>query len=178
VTGYYPAQNRIEPVASIPWSKYTEIDHFAAAAGVGDDGCGNGTVNLHYLTPAEMSQFVARAHALGKKAVVTIKDNDQHLEAFSQNTAPEVIEAFVSSIKALVISNAYDGVDIDWESKVTVGPYVNLLSQLRRALGEAKLITVAVGNWSQLDRVATQAQAQVDHINLRCYDMDDTRSYA
>jgi GH18 family chitinase len=135
-------------------------------------------VNLHYLTPAEMIQFITRAHALGKKAVVTIKDNDQHLEAFSQNTAPEVIEAFVSSIKALVISNAYDGVDIDWESKVTVGQYVNLLSRLRRALGEAKLITIAVGNWSQLDRVATQAQAQVDHINLRCYDMDDTRSYA
>jgi len=150
----------------------------AAAAGVGGDGRGNGTVNLHYLTPAEMSQFVTGAHALGKKAVVTIKDNDQHLEAFSQNTAPEVIEAFVSNIKAFVISNAYDGVDIDWEAKVTVGPYVNLLSRLRHALGEAKLITLAVGNWSQLDSVAAQAQAQVDHINVMCYDMDDTRSYA
>jgi GH18 family chitinase len=178
VTGYYPAQNRVEPVAAIPWSSYTEINHFAACAGVGGDSRGNGTVSLHYLTVAEMREFVTQAHAAGRKAIVTIKDNDHHLDAFSQNAAPDMMEAFVRNIQGLVISNAYDGVDIDWEAKVAVDPYVNLLSRLRQALGEGRLITIAVGNWSRLEGVAAQAQVYVDHINIMCYDMDDTRSYA
>jgi GH18 family chitinase len=178
VTGYYPAQSRIEPVAAIPWSKYSEINHFAACAGLGGDGRGDGTVSLHYLTPAEIRQFVAQAHAAGRKAIVTIKDNNKHLDAFSQNTTPGMIETFVRNMQGLVVSNAYDGVDIEWEAKVAVGPYVSFLSRLRHALGEERLITIAVGNWSCLESVAAQAQGCVDHINIMCYDMDDTRSYA
>ena len=57
----------------------------------------------------------------------------------------------------------------DWGAKVDVASYVELLRRLRRALGPSKLISVAMGNWSQLETVAVQAQALVDHINVMCY---------
>ncbi len=37
---------------------------------------------------------------------------------------------------------------------------------------------MAVGNWSQLETIAAQAQTHVGRINSMCYDMDDTRTYA
>src|SRR5258706_14535721 len=40
ITGYYSAGNGIEPVASIPWNKYTHVNHFAAAPGVSGGGRG------------------------------------------------------------------------------------------------------------------------------------------
>ena len=44
VTGSYPAQNRVEPVTAIPWRKYKEINHFAAAPGVDTAGRGLRTI--------------------------------------------------------------------------------------------------------------------------------------
>src|SRR5260370_42253764 len=38
ITGYYSAGNGIGPVASIPWNKYTHVNHFAAAPGVSGGG--------------------------------------------------------------------------------------------------------------------------------------------
>jgi hypothetical protein len=178
ITGYYPAQNGVEPLAEIPWALYTEVNHFAAAAGVGAGGRGNGTVRLHYLTSEGIRQFVAAGHAAGCRVLVTIKDNDQRPNAFAENTAPAMLGGFVSNIVQFVTVNQYDGVDVDWESGVIVSQYVDLLARLRASLGASNLITVAVGNWNNLEKVANQAQASINHVNIMCYDMDNTGSYA
>jgi glycosyl hydrolase family 18 (putative chitinase)/HYDIN/CFA65/VesB family protein/ASPM-SPD-2-Hydin domain-containing protein/Ig-like domain-containing protein/immunoglobulin I-set domain protein len=172
ITGHYAAQNGVESVANIPWSKYTHVNHFAAAPGVDGSGIGNGTVELHYLSQTEINQIVAAAHAAGKKVLVVIKDNDSHFGAFGQSTAPTLIAAFVSNIITFVNSNGYDGVDFDWEQSIDVVQYEALLSQLRIAFGATKLITVDMGNWGALDSVAGASYSNVDQINLMCYDMD------
>jgi GH18 family chitinase len=177
ITGYYPAGNKVQSVTEIPWHKYTEINHFAAAAGVDDAGKGNGTVQLHYLTPAEIELFVSQGHQAGKLVVVTIKDNDRYRDAFGQSTAPWQITAFVHNIAQFVNTNGYDGVDLDWEDKVLVDRYVELLTRLRQALKPTQLITIAAGNWSQLEKVASRGQNQINHLNIMCYDMDNTGSY-
>jgi len=170
ITGVYAAGNAVEPVSSIPWSKYTHIIHFAAAPGVDGSGKGNATVELHYLTLNEIARLVA-ARPSGNKVLVCIKDNDGYLNAFPQNTTPAMVGAFVASIASFVSSNGYDGVDIDWEANVNVNQYTQLLSQLRAAMPGA-VITADMGNWSGLQNVAKASQSNVDRINVECYDMD------
>jgi chitinase len=170
ITGYYSAGNGIEPVASIPWNKYTHVNHFAAAPGV-SGGAGDGTIELHYLTQAETIQIVAAAHKTGKKILVTIKDNDSYAGAFGQSTAPALVSKFASKIVSFVIANGYDGVDLDWEHQINVPQYADLLKRLRAAMPN-KIMTIAAGNWGGLDSVAGESQSLLDQINLMCYDMD------
>ena len=70
ITGFFAAQNGVQGVSSIAWSKYSHVIHFAAAPNP------DGTVNLWYLTQAEISAFASRP--AGKKVLVCIKDNDSN----------------------------------------------------------------------------------------------------
>jgi len=74
-----------------------------------------------------------------------------------------------------VNSNGYDGVDIDWEQNVNVTQYADLMSRMRAAM-PGKVITVASGNWSSLQSAAAASYANIDQINLMCYDMDSPAS--
>ena len=170
ISGYYAAQDGILPPSAIPWTKYTHILHFAAAPGVDLKGNANGTVELHWLSQANINAVIADRPS-GKRVLVCIKDNDSYLSAFAQSTAPSIIAAFVSNIVNFVNSNQYDGLDIDWEHNINVTQYSNLLTRLRNAM-PTKTITMAAGNWGGLDSVAGASYSQVDQINLMCYDMD------
>jgi len=170
ISGYYSAQNGVLPVSAIPWTKYTHILHFAAAPGVDSDGNGNGTVEMHYLSQAEINALIA-ARPASKQVLVCIKDNNSYLSAFAQSTAPSMIATFVSNIVNFVSKNQYDGVDIDWEHNINVTQYSDLLTRLRSAM-PTKIITMAAGNWGGLDSVAGASYFHVDQINLMCYDMD------
>src|SRR5579872_1918997 len=170
ITGFYESQNGVEPVTSIPWSKYTHIVHFAAAPGVDSSGNGNGTVSLHWLSQSEITQMIG-ARPAGKKVLVCIQDNGSHPTAFGQSTAPGMISTFVSIIANFVKSYGYDGVDIDWESNINVSQYTELLIQLRAAL-PTKVITADMGNGSGREDVASASQSYVDQFNIMCYDMD------
>jgi chitinase len=163
MTGYYAAQNGVEPISAIPWDLYAHVIHFAAAPNA------DGSIAPHYLG-SEIAQFVASKPA-GKYALVCIKDNDGDPGAFASATSPGTIAATVANIAAFVNGNGYDGVDIDWESNVNVAQYVDLLKRLRAAL-PSKAITMAVGNWGGLEQVAAAAYPYVDQINVMCYDMD------
>jgi Glycosyl hydrolases family 18/HYDIN/CFA65/VesB-like, Ig-like domain/Cep192 domain 4 len=170
ISGYYSSQNGVLPVSSIPWSKYTHVIHFAAAPGLDGSGNGNGTVELHYLSQADINAVIA-ARPAGKQVLVCIKDNDSHLSAFAQSTSPATIATFVSNIASFVNANQYDGVDIDWEQNINVTQYSDLLTRLRTAM-PTKVITIAAGNWGGLPSVAGASYSQLDQINLMCYDMD------
>jgi len=172
ISGYYGAQNGVLPVSAIPWTKYTHILHFAAAPGVDSSGNGNGTVEMHYLTQTEINQIVAAAHTAGKKILVTIKDNNSHLGAYGQNTASALLATFVSNIAAFVNSNGYDGVDFDWEQQLNTAQYESLLTSMRSTLGSTKLITAAMGEWSNMPNIAAASYANLDQINIMCYDME------
>jgi chitinase len=164
VIGHYAAQNGYLPVSNIPWSKYTHINHFAAAPNA------DGTVDPHYITQAEANQINATKPA-GKKVLVCIKDNDGNFNAFSQSTAPGTVGTFVTNIVNFVNTNQYDGVDIDWELNVNITQYNDLLSRLRAALPN-KVIAIDAGNWGGLNSVAANSQSVLDQINIMCYDMD------
>jgi chitinase len=164
ITGFYAAQNGVLPISAIPWDKYTHIIHFAAAPN------SDGTVDLHYLTQAEISSITASRPA-GKKMIVAIKDNDSNLNAFPAATSSRTIATFVSNIVDFVNNSGYDGVDIDWEANVNVTQYQDLLNRLRGAL-PGKVIVMDAGNWGGLESVAARAASALDQVNVMCYDMD------
>ena len=163
ITGYYSAQNGVQPAASIPWHHFTHICHFSAAPGP------SGTVAMHYLTLEEIACLIA-SRPRGKKAIVTIMDGEA---GFADATSPANIAAFVANIARFVKDNGYDGVDIDWESRIIVSQYNDLLRRLRIAL-RGKVLTMAAGNWGGLESVASASQSFLDQINVMCYDMDNT----
>jgi len=162
ITGYYSAQNGVLPVSSIPWNEYTHIIHFAASTP------GDGTVSMYYLTQAEINALTASRPA-GKQVLLCIKDNDNNYSAFPQSTTASNIAKFVSNIVGFVTGNGYDGVDIDWEKNVNASQFEDLLARLR-ALMPQKVITIAVN--PGLKMVAAGSQAQLDQINVMCYDLD------
>jgi hypothetical protein len=171
ITGYYSDQNPIEDIADIPWAHYTHVNHFAAAAGVGSDGVGNGSVSINYIEPANIPSFVSAAHTAQKLALVTIMDNPSYPYALPQDAAPDMVLTFASNIAQFVRDNGYDGVDIDWEENIVTSEYVALLSALRGAM-PANVITAAMDPFSNLPAVAAASQSNVDQINIMCYDMD------
>ena len=166
MAGYYTAQNGVEPVSSIPWSKYTEVIHFSASTD------GNGNVILHWLSQSEIEQIVAAGHQAGKKVVVCIQDNGSDPDAFSFSTAPGTINTFVSNIVSFMNNNGYDGVDLDWEQNINGAQYVQLLQLLRTALGAGKILSAAMSNTSVMVSTAAAAYSYVDQFNVMCYDMD------
>jgi len=163
ISGYYSSQNGVLPVSSIPWSKYTHIIHFAAAPG-------NGTVELHYLSQADIKALIA-ARPAGKQVLVCIKDNDFQFNAFPQSTSPAMITTFVSNIASFVNTNGYDGVDLDWERNMINSQYEDLLSRIRTALPGKVIATDMIAGYGH-EAVAAASQANIDQVNLMCYDMD------
>jgi len=164
VTGFYSAQNGVLPISNIPWDKYTHIIHFAAAPN------SDGTVDLHYLTQSEIKS-ITTARPAGKTVLVSVKDNDSNLNAFAAATSPATIATFTNNIVNFVNSNGYDGVDLDWESKINTTQYQNLLMRLRSAM-PGKVITMDAGNWGGMQTVAAGAASALDQVNVMCYDMD------
>src|SRR5438094_753634 len=94
-TGYYAAQNGVQPAASIPWRNFTHICHFSAAPGTA------GTVAMHYLTQEEIARFIA-SRPRGKKALVTIMDGEA---GFADATSPANMAGFVANIARFVKEN-------------------------------------------------------------------------
>ncbi|KAL7418731.1 hypothetical protein Q5752_006414 [Cryptotrichosporon argae] len=123
---------------------------------------------------------------------------------FRPNTAPDMVDAFVTSISTFVSAYDLDGVDIDWEYPVGNGanyelpasdpdarPYDaadatqlnDFLAKLRTSLGDDKIISLAVPSRPE-DMLAYNAttmpgyMASLDFINLMSYDFVNRRDTA
>jgi len=177
ITGNYSSGNTVEPVSAIPWSKYTHVVLFAGGPCAANDG----TVCMGYLTQSEIGAFIA-SRPSGKKALVSLGDQCAGFNgcgdgsSWIADTAPGLVGTFAQNIANFVNSNGFDGVDFDWEGvgsglKIDVSQYETLLSLVRAALPN-KTIAMAVGNWGGLPTVAVSQQANLDQVNVMCYDQD------
>ena len=170
VSGYYSRGTNSMSPTEIPWDKYTHIIHFAVAPAVDQNKIGNGEIEMFHIQAGDIKALMA-ARPAERKVLLSVKDNDPHPNAFLQSTSPSRIAQFVDNIAALVTQSGYDGVDLDWEKNVNTSQYSDLIVRLKRALGD-KLVTIAVGDWENLDVVAAKNQSLLDQINVMCYDMD------
>jgi chitinase len=164
MTGFYEATNGVEPVSAIPWGSYTHLVYFAATT----DGLGNVVPN--WGASSEPAQFIA-SRPPGKKALLSINDNNGNWNAFWGSTAPATIQTFATNIAAYLAANGYDGVDIDWEQNINASQYAQLFQQLRVAMPSGIITTDVNGTGGSLPAAAV-AWPFIDQINIMCYDMD------
>lgn len=165
VAGYHLGNNGVQSVQNIPWSKYTHIIHFAANPGA------NGTLVDGSLSPSENSALVAAGHAAGVKVLFSITSDTSY---FPADTSSGTIDTFVSNIVGYMNTYGYDGVDLDWEASIDVNQYANLITKLRAAVGNSKLITVAgyPGGGSPMQAVVQAGPDLLDQVNMMTYDED------
>ncbi len=175
IEGYYVDNNGTESIANIPWADYTQVVLFQTQAGVNGSGVGNGSVDTHYLVPADIPAFVAAAHAAGKKALFCIKDNNDYSNAFLQDTVPGLVSTFAASITSFTISNGFDGVVLDWEGGVVTSQYEALIAALHTAM-PTKIINIAGWNDSccgaNIINTAVAESSILSQVEIMCYDLD------
>jgi hypothetical protein len=167
-TGYFMQREAAgQTAATIPWSKYTHVIHYALRPTYSSGICGLDTTE-GLLRTTEIEDFVNAAHAAGVKAIIGIREDDT-LEAITACTAPQNIAPFVELITTFVANRGYDGVDLDWEGGIIAPQYQDLIRRLRMAMPTATL-SVAVGITERFMTAAVQYD--LDQINIRAYDLD------
>jgi chitinase len=88
--------------AQIPYDKLTHIIH----AGVPFDEHGRLQVPAGFVEP----ELTLRAHKAGVKVMLLICGDMTALE-----TDPKILKPLLKNLKEFVLSNDYDGIDLDWE---------------------------------------------------------------
>jgi chitinase len=154
------------PAAQIDFTAVTHIIHFAVLPRI--DGSLDSDTNTVSL--ANSTDVVARAHAAGGKVLISVGGEDS-AQGFRGATTAVNRPRFVTNLVKFVTSRGYDGVDVDWEplDAADVGPYSNLVNDLRIALNAISprpLLTAAVGSQPAL---FASLQNRFDQINLMTY---------
>ncbi len=179
VTGYYPGyeQSYLTP-SNIDFSALTHIIHFSIVPNA------NGTLDpdQNVVTPSYSTNLVARAHAAGKKVLISIGGAGGQTGFLGAST-PANLPTFIQNLTNFVAKYNYDGIDIDWEPLPvsSFGQYTNLIIGLRAALNampQPKLLTAAVGAYpyggdslSSNPLMFASIQNKFDQINLMTYDL-------
>jgi chitinase len=169
VYGYYPWWEAAAfPPPALGWQYLTHVSHaFLRPTWQG------GLLEPRGFQPAPL---VAAAHAHGVRALLCVGgagDSAPILTHLASNTWTRAV--FAQTLAAYVRSNAYDGLELDWEFPRTTtdaSNYVALVQELRAVLGTNLLLTLAlsgspyVGRWIDIGAAAPS----VDLIILMTYD--------
>ncbi len=158
-------------VSSIDWDALT---HVLAAFYVPD---GTGGWASGYFDPALADPLISAAHAHGKKVIASIGGSGSG-PAFEGSTQSANMTAFLSSLQSL-ISEGYDGIDIDWEggnlsTSADQALETSLIGSLRsKNAGIILTLTAGYENENSLDDLSFYGTiaAQLDRINLMTYCM-------
>ena len=155
------------PPSAIDFGAVTHIMHFSiepSGAGGGIGGTGNG------ITAASSQAIITAAHAAGKKVLITCGGYGAD-GGFVTSTSSGNVNTFVANLVNFVVSNGYDGIDIDWEPVTSPSQFAVFIPKLRAALNAAKpglLLTIAV---VPDDESVVSVASSFDQINIMTYDL-------
>jgi len=179
VTAYYPGYKQsLMPASEIDFSVITHLIHFSVIPN--PDGTLNTSANG--ITAARVADAVTRAHAASRKVLICAGGAGSETD-FRGATSTANLNSFVSNLVGFMSTNAYDGIDLDWEPLPSSDfeQYTNLLLALRSALNSfssAKLLTVAAASYPPYPDTTSaefvmyaSIQNQLDQINLMTYDL-------
>ena len=172
VSAYYAGwmQNYLA-ASNVDFSALTHVIHFSLVPN--SDGTLNSTINV--VTPPNVSDLVPKVHAAGKKVLISVGGANSQA-GFEGATSGAHLSGFISNIVNFMATNAYDGVDVDWEPLTAADAvqFTNLVYRLRAALDsfpQHHLLTAAVASQPAL---FAALQNQLDQINLMTYDLSGT----
>jgi hypothetical protein len=169
-TGYFMQHEAGgQTAATIPFSKYTHVIHYALRPTYTKGVCELDATNGQ-LIDTNIKDFVKAAHAVGVKAIIGIVEDDSHL-AIHACTTPWNVAQFAARIADFAAKNQYDGVDIAWETGVLAPQYEDLIRHLRTAM---TLASLSVKVRMEQRYITAAVQDELDQINIIAYDLDST----
>lgn len=171
--GYYPGWvQKVVPPAALPWDSLSHVAHF------GRYPTASGTLPVADMQSEGFhAPLVAAARNAGRVPLLTIGGGGSFAgQTIGANfaaacAAPANRARLVAAAADLVTRYGYDGLDLDWEESVpaNANAYVQLLADLRAALGPNRLLTAAVVSGLVPGRIAARAAAVVDRWHLMSY---------
>jgi chitinase len=124
--------------------------------------------------PWKLQDYVERARARGIEVLISVGGwgPDPEFEALAADPASRA--TFVAAVAAMVDAYGLDGADIDWEYPdpgASADAFVALMSELRTALPDDKMLTAAVAAVGpSADGVKPEVFESVDFLNVMAYD--------
>jgi chitinase len=156
--------------SNIPYNELTIIDHAFLDLNPQADGS-------LYIRPGLLEpDLISRAHAAGVKVMISVGGDAGRFAAVAANAATRA--AFAQNLRDFVVSNGYDGVDIDWEYPTGIKERSDcnlIMLALRQALPSPQyLISMATaGNPTRHGQGSYDFEALsqiVDFFNVMTYD--------
>ncbi len=125
--------------SQIPWRAVTQVDLFSLTTTTKTNACASDCTTLNAqptgISRMNVPAWVAAIHHEGKLAIISIGgSNDQD---WAHACAAANLPGFTRKLVRYMVSNGFDGVDIDIESLQGAGAQLTLWSQCVRAIAEA-----------------------------------------
>jgi len=178
-TAYYPGWTQSAmPASNVDFTAVSHVIHFSVVPN------SNGTLNsnINVLPVANSTDVVTRAHAAGRKVLISVGGGGSQ-SGFQGATTAANRPTFITNLVNFMTARGYDGIDLDWEPlpSTDFAQWTNLVNSLRSALNgfsPPKLLTVAAGAYPPYGDSPTAhylmyaaLQSQFDQINIMTYDL-------
>jgi len=173
--GYYPewSKTQVPPYTAeqIPYAKLTHIAHAFLLLTAKADG------TLRIPKGMVEPELIANAHLAGVKVLVSIGGGDgiQGPRFNKMARSEKTRQAFVANVRDFLVTNGYDGVDVDWEipNAEDLDNCTTLMQELRDGLPRPWLISMATtaepASYGQGFDIPALAPI-VDFFNVMTYD--------
>lgn len=159
-TGYLPNYENF-PVSKINFKAYTVVAWFS----INGDGSGN----LSGLSASSAKAFTTACHQHNVKALICVGGGGAGGQ-FTSATKSGPLPNFINNLINFMQSNAFDGIDIDWEDGIVQSQYAALFQGLSGAFDKITprpLLTVAT--FMGLSQNTAPVATYIDQVNLMSY---------
>jgi hypothetical protein len=167
--------------SQIPWNAVTQVDLFALTTNTNTSSCTSDctTLNtsLNGLSRMNVASWVSTIHQQGKLAIISIGGSTD--QDWIHACAPANLPGFASELTDYMVSNGFDGVDIDIEALQGSGAQLSLWASCVQAISQAAhAATTQAGktpivstdvDQSWMDSAVSKFEQWPDQFNLMYY---------
>jgi hypothetical protein len=124
--------------SQIPWNAVTQVDLFALTTTTAS-GCSSNCTSLdtsqNGISRMNVSSWVSTIHYNGKLAIISIGGSTD--QDWANACAPANLPGFTSKLVNYMVSNGFDGVDLDIESLSGSGNQLSLWADCEQSIAQA-----------------------------------------
>ena len=168
ITGYWyspPVYGGL-PVEEIDYSALTHIIHFSVVPQ--SDGSLNPTFAKYVTDYAP--DLIRTAHEHGVKVLLSVAQSGSQGD-FPNATRGLALSNLITNIMDIVETYGYDGVDLDWETRIDAEQFANLVNGLRFRLDARTPRGLLTGAFWESGTFLARTHWAFDQVNIMAYDM-------
>jgi chitinase len=167
--------------SQIPWNAVTQVDLFSLTTTTDTSGCSSNCTSLNTsqngISRMNLSSWVSTIHNNGKLAIISIGGSTD--QDWANACAPANLPGFTSKLVNYMVSNGFDGVDLDIESLSGSGSQLSLWTACEQSIAQAAhsattqagaipLVSTDVDQ-SWMDSAVSKFEQWPDQFNLMYY---------